>query len=140
MLAGGPERIVSDDEKVEHGDAQQPSCLCQTIEDLVILRRRSHIARRVIVSADDGRGVGQDGCLEDLTWMHHRGAKGSDRYDLHGNNAVLAVEVHREEMLAVLARENASGMTHRGHREEDLLSFQWTLQLLDCDQTHARLT
>jgi len=55
----------------------------------------------VILEADEGRNVGQDDALENLTPMHDRGGQAADAHPIDGNDLVLLAESDGEELLTV---------------------------------------
>lgn len=92
--------LPCDDEVVVEGDAEDIARLAELPGHLDVLPARLLVARRVVVGADDRRGVVQQGRLVDVAGADHRPAKAALRRLDDGLNDVGGVQEAGDEHLA----------------------------------------
>src|SRR5437868_6668910 len=80
---------VTNDDVIKHADPEQFSCGYEPSGDLEVVNGRRRITRWMIVTNHDGRRVREQGRLEYLTRVNHRGVERAAANLVVRNHAVL---------------------------------------------------
>jgi hypothetical protein len=110
-----PHDVVEEDDAEDAPRLGKPPC------HLEVLGARRGIAARVVVADEKRARTDGDRGLEDLTRMHERSGRGSDRDDRVRDRAVSAVEAERHEVLARVVMDAPPEVPRGLRRARDLL-------------------
>jgi len=94
-------RAITKHDMVDKGNAEQLPCVHEPLREGTIFPAGRRVAARVVVAAEDGSGVGQDGRFEDFPHMHDARSEAADRDRVEADGRVFAVQQDDDEMLAV---------------------------------------
>ena len=92
---------IANHDMIHDGDAQELAGLDQALREGAILAAGLRVAAGVVVAAEDGGRVGQDGGFKCFAHMHHTRRQAPDGDGIDPDGGVFAVQQDDHEVLAV---------------------------------------
>lgn len=91
---------------IQQLDAKDFTRVFQSLCDLVVLVAGGEDSGGMVVGDDDGNGSGEDGSLEDFSWMNDRHIGGADGDDRVTDNLMGSVKVQGNAVLSTVVGED----------------------------------
>ncbi len=135
MIGEAVGAVVTEDDVIEQGDAEELAGLPEAGSQGAVFGARSRIAGRVIVRAQGGTRIHEDERLEDFARVNDRQGERADRNDVKPDDAVLGIKSANHELFAIDALE--AGSKERGGRHGSRDRQRWCCSTIFTDQGYA---
>ena len=91
---------------IQQFDPKDLSRVFQSLRDLVVLVAGGEDSGGMVVGDDDGDGSGEDGSLEDFSWMHDRHVGCADGDDRVADNLIGSVKIKGDAVFSTVVGQD----------------------------------